>query len=371
MSFRPVDLGIPNSIINAYVAGQQIRESKEKLAQQKELEQRKLDLEKQRIEDEHKVAQGHLDILSKAADINRLLSLQQIGAGVTESGQAPPGGQITGVDYGPTGEAPQTISFTHPALGTVPITVESPEARIRRIGQLKEAEEEPKRKTETTVAGMRESAAALLEYQRLIQTSLENEKNRANKIDIANINAQSRLAAAKARGTQDRISRLADTIGQQFNNNQVSKNFEVIKQARNLALNPNSSDYDILHAYGKALDPNTASLPGGELQILQQMPSIAERLGLKFDSLLANKQFLGSTKPQVIKSINSIYQMYEGAYKGARSQAENRLKTIGEMPENWLDDYSKLMPGDVVTVKGKQVTVKAVHPDGSFDPVEE
>ncbi len=100
------------------------------------------------------------------------------------------------------------------------------------------------------------------------------------------------------------------------------------------------NDYDLLIAYGKALTPSQNGVPMSNMQVMQELPSIADKLGLKWDSITANKQFLDkTTKEHIFNTIKNRFNFQQNAYDGLRKGMSQRLTTIGEDPTNWLNDY--------------------------------
>src|SRR6266478_4280693 len=205
MSFRPLDLVGPNSIVNAYLGGMESARKQKELELEKERLSQEKELRKQQLEQEHEYQQGELGVRGRQLDLESqmhklamLQAQQQIGEAVTKGAPLPPGSQTTGIDYGPTGEAPKTMSFTHPILGQM--TVEHPEefkrSLIEQTGKLSEAKEAAERKTKFGVADLTSQREALIEYMKSVQQSLEGDKRNQNRIDVANINAWARLNAA-------------------------------------------------------------------------------------------------------------------------------------------------------------------------------
>ena len=363
-----VDLRFGNDIVEAYNKGYQ-------LAQQDKLRKQQLELETKRREQEQKQHEETIkqhaeefkatfDLTQAAHSLGIIKSRQDIGKELTNAGEAGVssiGGQVTGVDYGPTGETPLTISMNHPILG--PMTFEHPLAQAARKGQETELTQAPlearKIREQAAVQQEMEQRQLKLDKQKaaedLIRTKQQQDADaekarldRESREEIARLNRLNRLAMAKARGTSSQVTTQAIRIANQFDTSDLVKQYNNIKiqkeYADTLGSGPGANDVALVYAFIRAQDYNRVTDTEFELAS-RYGQGVADTFGFKLANIApgASGRFLTEPNRQaMLNTINGKHKVLKTAYENLRNETGKKFKSIGENPENWLVEYNKI-----------------------------
>lgn len=347
----PLNLQYGNDIVQAFAAGAAERERKEqlklerdRLEQQKKIEEEQLAQHHEEFQVTNKMQQALHDIQILQAKQNIAENISKIG----EGGVSAIGGKVTGIDYGPTGEEPKTISFQYP-LSDNNVTVEHPLAKARRAAQEQNILQEPIRETQRLLQEAETKRQLQVEQPKIFMQILKDQADRLSREKIESAHDATRLAAARARGTSDKISNQAIRISQQFDTHEITKRYNLIKEAsqtvNNISDNTNNpgDDQQLIYAFAKTMDPQSVVREGEYATVQKYAQSLADKFGFTVDRIFKNSPFLTPEARRNMKNtILNRAKIEQGAYENLREQTTKKLVNIGENPENWLIDYGKV-----------------------------
>lgn len=245
----PVDLGIGNAIINAYIAGQNQRRQKEEFKVKSEQDAAELEERKKQHEADLK---QHADEFEKTYALNKAVhdlalfrSRQEAGKDITESGIIPSDTTVTtpqfsapeGIGNQPiardlTGIPKGMVEVENATLGK--IRIPSHETYIKQKAEEAEAVEAPKRLTRTQVedikAETKKATTSEIEdnKKQLLQTKLDAEKAEQqlelkNRIEVANIKGNYALKA-KQLSVEANLKKLPQAIRDKVDNFNLLEN---------------------------------------------------------------------------------------------------------------------------------------------------
>lgn len=374
------DLSIPNSIIQAFIAGSNARREREALSYQKEQDKAQLEQRKKEQESQLNLAQQQLDEQSRQFEArqnveranNELLMLtarQKLKQDITESGIMPEDSTITKPEFFSSGEfgmqpiardlsgIPQGyLDIEHPLLGK--FRLPSHETYIKQKAQDIDILEGPKRKTQQDLQEAETQRQLAVEKLKSINDAAMKREEMASREDIANKDRESReriaaaadstrLAAAKLRGTSDKTSTAAQKIVDKFRTSKVYTDFNIIRAQKAFAdqvdINgaTGTDDTALINAYVKANDPNRVT--ESEFDIAARSgQSLATQFKFKANNILSHTQFLSPEARQYMKdTIDKRYKAHERVAEAVKKETFNEFKQIGEDPNNWLPDFTK------------------------------
>lgn len=398
MSFKPVDLRFGQNIIQNYLATIESQQNQQKLEQNKEqlkLQKEQLDqaqrleeakLEQQQLAEQHtfELGQGHLDLIHQAQQHE----LAQKYLGLAAQGITPPGGSIEqpqlstpepGSGMQPISQTlglgvdQQRVSFD-PSLGIPPTTTLNPIAAAKLRGAAGLEEIRPKEDLAVKTAEAKGTFDLNKEFLILQQKTLQDQLDRQSRERIAQAENARALGVAKLTQIGELQRQFLNRTSTSFDSHPIVRDYNTLKLANDTAQG-NPSDLELLAAYAKALNPAQAAAPEWAITLPQELPSIAQRLGLKLDSITNAKKFIPTKLGDQLKTeIKNRFALQESAYKNFRGSEASKLSQVGiENPEQWLTDYSKAnlsgpKVGDTVDVGGgKKVKISKIYPDGSID----
>ena len=364
---QQVDLRFGNDIVEAYTKGYQLAQQDKLRKQQQELETKRREQEQKQheaaLKEQKEEFQASFNLTKAAHDLGIIKTRQDIGKELTNAGEAGVssiGGQVTGVDYGPTGETPLTISMNHNILG--PMTFEHPLAQAARTGQQLELTQAPlearKIREQAAVQQEMEQRQRAVDKQKaaedLIRTKQQQDADaekarldRESRERIAELNRQALLNRARIRGTSNQIATQSLRIANQFDTSDLVKQYNNIKIQKEyvdgLTSGPGANDVALVYAFIRAQDYNRVTDTEFELAT-KYGQGVADTFGFKLSNLApgASGRFL--TEPNRAAMRNTIaakYKVLKTAYDNLRDQTGKKFRSIGENPENWLIEYTQ------------------------------
>jgi azurin len=187
-------------------------------------------------------------------------------------------------------------------------------------------------------------AATAAENDKQIQARAELEAaDRASREKIAAEQIQAARAKATVDGRSARATTLASQWSNQFNNNDIVKNYAVIQDGLNFSksLGPTSADdMGLLYAFAKAMDPNSVVREGEYATVQKYAQSWAEAFGFKAARMVTNTRFLSDeARKNMISTIESKSKAAKTSYDNFRRETGKKFENIGEDPEEWIANY--------------------------------
>lgn len=373
-----VDLNFSNSVIDAYMKGSSMRRQKVQDAQKDyEYEEQRKDRQKQDSDrlDEQKREFDANQTLSKAAnDINVLKAKSDIQTNTANTGLTPPGfekstdSMVDNVMKGwvppindpgrlpgnvPPTPPDQTITYNNPQNG-MSFEVPSQHAYFAQQAANKMAMIEPEIKRDEakqTAEAQRQAELERIKLNgQLYNTDLTNSSrekvasgNNQTAIDVANINAQSRINAAKSRGVNDKTVQQSIGMMNKFNSSDIAKRYGKLQEAVSFAKSlPEDTtkpmdDYSLIVNAAKALDPDTGVREGETANVEKHAQSLASTYGFNIKNLYTSTSFLTPQARQAIKTdILRKAQSSQKEYQLYRKENEKSFSNIGQKLEDWV-----------------------------------
>lgn len=147
--------------------------------------------------------------------------------------------------------------------------------------------------------------------------------------------------------TQARV----DKIANQFDGEQVVKNFQVTQEGYEFAKSLSNTttspadDIGLIYAFAKAMDPNSVVREGEYATVQKYSQSWLESFGFNAARVVNNMEFLTEqARENLKKTIESKYKVSERAYKNVYNEYGRRIDNItGEIGTGttFITDYSK------------------------------
>ena len=390
-----LDLGPANAIIQAFQFGHQMAEEKAKRAQQKEqfdktqeLANKQLEQKRKQEEDElaqrHELESKHLDLLTKANELNQLIQGAQFAQKYQETGITPPGATIQKPEVStpinmPSGQVQtqnQPISQTLglgvneqrlniPGIGES--TVLNPEAAARRAGELGILREAPALKKQQELLDLQERNKKEIEQMHLDASEIARQREDAARINLAHINGDYRILAA------------------QISANKVqSKDLDKLTELQDLKKTAEETR-DLLDKYGwdKYFKGGGFGIVGGLTEFKTNMAGGAEdpvssdirtRLGKIADKqkkLLEGSVLSKSEEPYLTSHVPS-FQRNQNA-TAAKAKLENfiadqdYLIKANKVNQQKPEAPTNAKEGKIVNISGKKIRITRIYPNGRFD----
>ena len=197
----------------------------------------------------------------------------------------------------------------------------------------------------------KETVQSIQEYNYYARQEKEAGRVPVSYNEYQNMDANRKIAIAKASasGMPNQTLQKVLQVAGQFDNEQVVKNYNVIKEAQqfvnnlsNTTTNP-SDDQGLIYALAKVLDPNSVVREGEYATAQRYSQSLISAYGESINQALNGTGFLSETARKNIKdTITQRAKAAEQNYKNVADEYARRINKVGGITDgkDYITDYS-------------------------------